>query len=161
MTLLTHAHIRIALLVAFGLTLLISTRLSSGHLLVGSTYNNSQVAIEPISSSYLAETKVPGKELTENVLAQAATVNEQTAIFVIGSAIANLRSEPTTEASVLLVANQGQQFTITGKSPNLEWIEVCCVNGSKAWIASQLGVIYGSLEQAPIRPFVPSTHTDS
>lgn len=157
MTLLSHAHIRIALLIAFSLTLLLSTRLSPGHLHVDNSYTSAQINVEPLVMSPAREAQWSSVESATNPLGSLQAADEPTAIFVIGSSIANLRSEPFIDAPVVGVANQGQQFTITGKSPNLEWIEVCCVNGSKAWIASQLGVIYGSLEQTPIRPFVPPT----
>ncbi|MFN8440370.1 MAG: SH3 domain-containing protein [Caldilineaceae bacterium] len=159
MTLLSHAHTRIALLMAFALTLLLSTRLSPGHLQVDHSDSVAQVSVEPLVTSPSQEAALTTVGATASSSESGQAVDETTAIFVIGSAIANLRSEPSIDALMVGVANQGQQFTITGKSPNLEWIEVCCVNGSKAWIASQLGVIYGSLEQTPIRPFVPPTTT--
>ena len=158
MTLLTHAHIRTALLLAFALTLLLSTRLSPGHLLVDS-YTDTQILVEPLVVNQPQQANLAADGATTVTSNQPEAANEPTAIFVIGSAIANLRSEPAMDAAVVGVANQGQQFTITGKSPNLEWIEVCCATGGIAWIASQLGVIYGSLEQTPIRPFVPPITT--
>lgn len=159
MTLLTHAHTRTALLLALALTLLLSTRLSPGHLQIENSYTVGQIQVEPLVATQSQQTKWAAEGETATTSEQLEAATEPTAIFVIGSAIANLRSEPAMNAPVVGVANQGQQFTITGKSPNLEWIEVCCATSGKAWIASQLGVIYGSLEQTPIRPFVPPIAT--
>lgn len=163
MYLLTHAHIRIALFAAIGVTLLFSTRLSPSHLPLTSSYYSdeqaTQIVVEPIQTNSALTVNRPTNADRPNEQVPTETASEQTALFVVGSAIANLRSEPRIDAPVGLVANQGQQFTIIGKSPDLEWIAVRSSDGSRVWIASQLGVIYGSLEQTPFVPFVMTTGT--
>lgn len=163
MYLLTHARIRIALLAAIGFTLLFSTRLSPGHLSLTSNYYSEDQAVpimvEPIKTNSALTADQFTRTDSPNVQAPAEPASEQTALFVVGSPIANLRSEPRIDAPVILVANQGQQFTIIGKSPDLEWIEVRSSDGSRVWIASQLGVIYGSLEQISFVPFGLPTGT--
>lgn len=151
MILLTHANIRAAIVLAMLLTLLVSSRLGQSQPpLFPASSGSPSTSVEPISNQ-ASQQPVPIVD-SPDMLASNSEAPEQFALFIIGSPIANLRSGPGQDHAVLLVANQGEQFSITGKSPDLTWIEVCCVGGGKAWIASQLGVIYGPIEEAPIKP---------
>lgn len=55
----------------------------------------------------------------------------------------NVRSGPSTNYPVLLVAPAGEQFTVVGSVSARDWWQVCCVNGELAWVVGEAVTFVG------------------
>jgi uncharacterized protein YgiM (DUF1202 family) len=63
-----------------------------------------------------------------------------------------LRAGPNQAQPALSSAQAGQAFTVTGRSADNAWLQVCCVNNEPAWLASQFVVVTGTLTTVPVKP---------
>ena len=63
-----------------------------------------------------------------------------------------LRAGPNQGQPVLSSAQVGQAFTVTGRTADNAWLQVCCVNNEPAWLASQFVVFTGTLTTLPVKP---------
>ncbi|MFN8439981.1 MAG: hypothetical protein U0175_04380 [Caldilineaceae bacterium] len=69
---------------------------------------------------------------------------------VVNGSQINLRSGPGLNYSILGAGNGGERYTVVGKSPDLQWYQVCCYSQQTVWAAAALINLYGSLDQIPI-----------
>ena len=63
-----------------------------------------------------------------------------------------LRAGPNQTQPTLGSAQAGQAFTVTGRTADNAWLQVCCVNNQPAWLASQFVVVTGTLTTLPVKP---------
>jgi uncharacterized protein YraI len=63
-----------------------------------------------------------------------------------------LRAGPNQGQPVVSSAQVGQTFTVTGRTTDNTWLQVCCVNNEPAWLASQFVVFTGTLTTLPVKP---------
>ena len=63
-----------------------------------------------------------------------------------------LRAGPNLGQPAISSAQVGQVFTVTGRTADNAWLQVCCVNNAPAWLASQFAVITGTLTTLPVKP---------
>ena len=63
-----------------------------------------------------------------------------------------LRAGPNQTQPALSSAQAGQAFTVTGRTADNAWLQVCCVNNEPAWLASQFVVVTGTLTTLPVKP---------
>lgn len=76
---------------------------------------------------------------------------------VIVSSAVNLRSGPGTVYSVIGAAKPGETYTITAKIPDGTWVEICCANQGRAWIAASVVTTNGDLAQVHVAKEIPPT----
>jgi uncharacterized protein YgiM (DUF1202 family) len=62
----------------------------------------------------------------------------------------NLRVGPGTGFTVLAVGNEGDQYTVSGRSEDSRWIQLCCVSGAAVWVATSLAELPAAAETFPI-----------
>ncbi len=96
---------------------------------------------------------------------------EVSAVIATEGSRANIRSGPSLDAPIIAKANPGDDFTITGKSPDGEWWQICCVRGpgdeegeatEQAWIASVVAEPDGNIDAIPdIAPLFPEDLTSN
>jgi hypothetical protein len=70
----------------------------------------------------------------------------------VETAVLNLRSAPTTSASLLGQASAGNVLRTLGKLPDESWWQVCCVDRRRAWVSGQYVAPIGpaeALDQVP------------
>jgi uncharacterized protein YraI len=63
-----------------------------------------------------------------------------------------LRAGPNQSQPTISSAQVGQAFTVTGRTADNAWLQVCCVNNEPAWLASQFVVVTGTLTTLPVKP---------
>jgi hypothetical protein len=64
--------------------------------------------------------------------------------------VVNVRGGPGTDYPILATAVRGQTFFVTGRNAAGDWLQVCCVKESPAWIWQPLLRLDGELESLPI-----------
>ena len=110
-------------------------------------------------SATLAATVAP----TVTVAATSAAVISPTATLAPSAAAAApraqvregpllLRAGPNQDQPAVSSAQVGQAFTVTGRTADNAWLQICCVNNEPAWLASQFVVITGTLSTLPVKP---------
>jgi len=79
--------------------------------------------------------------------------------IITEDARANVRSGPATDAQIVTKDNPGDTFTVTGRSEDGEWWQICCVTGpsdeegkptEKAWLSSVVVETDGKADDIPI-----------
>jgi uncharacterized protein YgiM (DUF1202 family) len=63
---------------------------------------------------------------------------------------ANLRSGPGQGFGVVGIARTGDTYTVTARSGDGSWLQICCVNRTPAWLATGLVTFTGTIEGLPI-----------
>ena len=63
-----------------------------------------------------------------------------------------LRVGPNQNQPTVSFAQAGQTFTVTARSTDNAWLQVCCVNNEPAWLAAQHVVFTGTLTALPVKP---------
>lgn len=71
----------------------------------------------------------------------------------------NVRSGPSTDYPVLLVAEEGVQFTAVGSVSARDWWQVCCVNGELAWVVAEAVTFVGEETAVPSASNIPPVPT--
>jgi hypothetical protein len=64
----------------------------------------------------------------------------------------NLRSAPGTNAGIVGTANQGDRFTVTGRSADGNWLQVCCVSDQPAWLSGSYVNLSSPADALPVIP---------
>ena len=92
-------------------------------------------------------------------------VPDVTAVVVTEGSRANVRSGPNLDSPIVLKANPGDTFKVTGKSVDGEWWQICCVRGPAdaageatelAWLATVVVELDGNADAVPvIEPMLP------
>lgn len=70
--------------------------------------------------------------------------------LVVNAPLANVRTGPGIEYTVLTTVERGQEFDIVGKNAAGDWWHFCCVNDQQAWIISELVDIDGATDAVPV-----------
>ncbi len=63
-----------------------------------------------------------------------------------------LRAGPERNQPVLAIVDIGSTYTVTARTSDGAWLQVCCVKGSPAWLSSQFVAITGTLDILPVKP---------
>lgn len=64
----------------------------------------------------------------------------------------NLRAGPGQNYGVVEVAKAGSAFTVTARNADNAWLQVCCVNESPAWLATEFVTVTGTIKLVPVAP---------
>ncbi len=107
---------------------------------------------EPAAPATEAQTEAP----TDTPEPPTATPAPQEARAVVSSPQINVRSGPGTQYGLAGSANQGTEFTITGKNPAGDWWQVCCVNGQTVWVAAFLVEPSGPVDAVAVAADIPA-----
>lgn len=83
-----------------------------------------------------------------------------TPFILVQNELVNLRDGPSIAYPVVGQARAGDTFTVVGRNEPATWWRICCYNGREVWIAAQLVVPVGSMEEvvvigAPAPPAPP------
>jgi uncharacterized protein YgiM (DUF1202 family) len=97
------------------------------------------VVVAPTSAPVIS----PTAALTTQAPAPRAEVREGPLV---------LRSGPSQGQPVVSIAQVGQAFTVTGRTADNAWLQVCCVNNGPAWLASQFVGVTGTITTLPVKP---------
>ena len=62
-------------------------------------------------------------------------------LLTIAADAVNVRSAPSTGASLVGMVTAGQQFDITGRTAAGDWWQVCCVAGQPGWVFGELAAV--------------------
>ena len=71
----------------------------------------------------------------------------------------NVRSGPSTDYPILLLAEEGTQFTAVGSVSAQDWWQVCCVNGELAWVVAEAVTFVGDETAVPPAIDIPPAPT--
>ncbi len=104
----------------------------------------------PTATPLPADTPIP-----TSTPAPTATETPAAPIAIIVKTV-NLRSGPGTNYPVVKAALAGEQFVITGQSPDGTCLEICCLNGSAAWVAQWLVTEEGDTDSIEIAANIPT-----
>lgn len=77
-------------------------------------------------------------------------------LVVISGATVNLRLGPGTNYPVVGRGESGRRYTITGRSPDNSWWQICCINGKDAWVAAAVVGVMGPVEGVPVIKDIPT-----
>jgi uncharacterized protein YgiM (DUF1202 family) len=64
----------------------------------------------------------------------------------------SLRTGPSQVQPAVGVAQVGQTYTVTARTADNAWLQVCCVNNEPAWLAAQFVAITGTIATLPVKP---------
>jgi uncharacterized protein YgiM (DUF1202 family) len=99
---------------------------------------------------------VTGAPTSTAIISPTATLAPSAAAVVLRAQVREgplvLRAGPNQAQPALSSAQAGQAFTVTGRSADNAWLQVCCVNNEPAWLASQFVVVTGTLTTVPVKP---------
>lgn len=69
---------------------------------------------------------------------------------LVTEALARVYGGPGSDYPVLLIAEQGTQYEITGRNPSSDWWRVCCTPAGEAgWVSAEAITISGDTSQTP------------
>lgn len=88
-----------------------------------------------------------------------ATVTPELPSIVVNVERLNVRSGPSTDYPILLVAETGAQFTAVGSVSAQDWWQVCCVNGELAWVVAEAVTFVGDETAVPPAVGIPPAST--
>ena len=117
---------------------------------------------EPTATSAPTDTQLPTATLapTDTPLPTATPAPTATstpaAPYVVASKTVNLRSGPGTNYPTVGSALAGKQYTITGRSPDGAWFEICCVNKAAAWVAKSVVTLGGDAGSVKVAANIPT-----
>lgn len=72
------------------------------------------------------------------------------AVARIAAGPVNLRAGPGTGYPVLATTKGGEEYAITGRSEDLQWVQVCCVAEARAWVSTQFAELPKPVDGYPI-----------
>lgn len=76
---------------------------------------------------------------------------------VVTGALVKLHSGPSSDYAVLLTAEQGTQYEITGRDASGDWWRVCCIlDGAAGWVPAAAIAISGNTSQTPAIDDIPA-----
>jgi len=119
----------------------------------------STVTASPTLRATAASTATAGP--TATIILTRAAVISPTATLNPGAAVPAPLAEVLQEPLLLRAgpnqpaissAQVGQVFTVTGRTADNAWLQVCCVNNAPVWLASQFVVVTGTLTTLPVKP---------
>jgi uncharacterized protein YgiM (DUF1202 family) len=64
----------------------------------------------------------------------------------------NLRGGPGQGFGVVGLARAGETYTVTSRSEDGAWLQICCVNQAPAWLASGMITVTSTIDSLPIAP---------
>lgn len=79
--------------------------------------------------------------------------------LVVNAPLANVRTGPGIDYTVLTTVERGQEFDIVGKNAAGDWWHFCCVDDQQAWIISELVDIDGATDAVPVAEDVAQAAT--
>jgi uncharacterized protein YraI len=98
-------------------------------------------------------TVAPTAAPTARATATAApTAAAGAAIAQVREGPLSLRTGPGRDQPLLAVAQIGETFTVTGRTADNLWLQVCCVRTNPAWAFAEYLTITGTLTSLPIKP---------
>jgi SH3-like domain-containing protein len=71
-------------------------------------------------------------------------------IVVVNAVLVNVRAGPSTNNSILKVAERGDQYNVIGRLPDSSWWQICCVDGQEGWINHEFVDSDGPVESVPV-----------
>ena len=114
------------------------------------------VAEEPVSEQAPTETPAPPEEPpTPEPPPEEPPTPTPAPKLVINIQSANVRNGPGTSYGLVGAVNGGQAFDITGRNPEGDWWQFCCVNGQEGWIFSDL-VGTENAQDVPVAENIPA-----
>jgi hypothetical protein len=63
-----------------------------------------------------------------------------------------LRTSPSTDGGRFAMAQVGETYTVTARTNDSSWLQVCCIQGSPVWLSAQYVTITGTISTLPIKP---------
>ncbi|HMN28889.1 MAG TPA: SH3 domain-containing protein, partial [Caldilineaceae bacterium] len=70
--------------------------------------------------------------------------------LVINAEAVNLREGPSTDATIITMLLQGQEFDIIGKDATGKWWFICCSEDKAGWVTSEFADVSGPVDQIPV-----------
>jgi uncharacterized protein YraI len=86
------------------------------------------------------------------VLAPTLTTLLQAPVAQIVEGPLMLRAGPERSQPVLGIGDIGSTYTVTARTSDSTWLQVCCVKGSPAWLSAQFVAITGTIASLPVKP---------
>jgi len=71
---------------------------------------------------------------------------------VVAVDLLNLRGGPGQGFEVIGLARAGETFTVTARSGDGVWLQICCFNQAPAWLATGMVTVTGTVESLPVAP---------
>lgn len=115
----------------------------------------------PVSSSHSRNLR-PSKSVVSDSESVAATPTAVPPTFQVDVQVANVRSGPSTDLSIVGTAGQGEEFVVMGKNLEGNWLQIK-YHGRTGWIFWNLGTVTGSspVSVAANIPATPSANRPS
>jgi uncharacterized protein YraI len=96
------------------------------------------------SASSAAGASAVATETAVSTLATTASETPAPPSVVVNVERLNVRSGPSTEYPILLVAEAGATFTVVGSVSARDWWQVCCIEGELAWVVAEAVTFVGN-----------------
>lgn len=121
----------------------------------GSTTENAQPAAvnSPVATIAAPPAPAPATDTPAaptDTPAPAPTATSAAPRLVVNAPLANVRTGPGIDYTVLTTVERGQEYEIVGKNAAGDWWHFCCVDGQQAWIISELVDIDGATDAVPV-----------
>jgi len=109
----------------------------------------------PAPTAQIEATQLPSPAATQ-IAPSATVVPARSSGKAFNATVAvdllNLREGPGQGFGVIRLARAGEVFTVTARSNDGGWLQVCCVNQAPAWLATGMVTRTGTIEGLPIAP---------
>ncbi|MCS7221409.1 MAG: SH3 domain-containing protein [Anaerolineae bacterium] len=78
-----------------------------------------------------------------------------TPFVVVNEDVVNLRAGPGTNYPAVGKAQAGQRFAVTGKNPQGDWWQICCVGDQLVWVSGQVVRAEGAIDTVNVPERIP------
>lgn len=112
--------------------------------------------VEPTATPVPTDTPLPTSTPIPTAIPEPTATDTPVVPKVITEKTINLRSGPGTDHPVIASSTAGEQFEITGRSPDGSWLEICCVNNTTAWVAEWVVTVEGDAGSIAIAANIPT-----
>lgn len=92
----------------------------------------------------------PGQPVDAAGSALTAPVANSGAKAVVNGPLVNIRSGPSTDFDVLIMAERGAEYDIVGVNPERTWWQVCCIDGAEGWIIAEYVDTLGAVDSVAV-----------
>ena len=116
--------------------------LRTGHPTFTPTVAATPVAAQPVQAEESQEEPTPAPPIVP--------VASNGAKAVINGPLVNARSGPGVEFDIVGTVERGAELDIVGISPDRAWWQVCCVEGTQAWVISEFVDTLGAVDSVPV-----------
>lgn len=81
-----------------------------------------------------------------------AAASASAPIAQVREAPLTLRTAPGRSQDIFAFAQVGETFTVTARTADSAWLEVCCVKNATVWLSAEYVTLTGAIVNLPVKP---------